>query len=280
MASTEELVEVFEDTAYWYKHDEKLEEAIMESITATQFYGEEDKPEVQGKKFESTVVSVSKYRSLESAMFYQRKFPETRICVHNFASATNPGGGVKKGSRAQEEAICRCSTLYPVLDTRENWRRYYKFHRDRHDARYTDACIYTHGILIIKSDTDVPQRLPENKWTKVDVITCAAPNLRERPSNAMNPNAGAQVHLTDQELMDLHVKRGRHLLAAAAEQGAQIMILGAFGCGAFQNDPKIVAEAYKQVLPEFEGVFREVHFAVYCSPRDTRNYEVFKKVLG
>lgn len=280
MASTEELVEVFEDTAYWYKHDEKLEEAIMESITATQFYGEEDKPEVQGKKFESTVVSVSKYRSLESAMFYQRKYPEARICVHNFASATNPGGGVKKGSRAQEEAICRCTTLYPVLDTRENWRRYYKFHRDRHDARYTDACIYTHGILIIKSDTDVPQRLPEYKWTKVDVITCAAPNLRERPSNAMNPNAGAQVHLTDQELMDLHVKRGRHLLAAAAEQGAQIMILGAFGCGAFQNDPKIVAEAYKQVLPEFEGVFREVHFAVYCSPRDTRNYEVFKKVLG
>ena len=280
MASREDLVEIFVDTAYWYKHDEKLEASIKESITATQFYEEADKPEIPGKRFEDTVVSVSKYRSLESAMFYHRKFPEARICVHNFASATNPGGGVKKGSRAQEEAICRCSTLYPVLDTKENWRRFYKFHQDRHDAKYTDACIYTPDILIIKSDTDAPRRLPEDKWCKVDVITCAAPNLRERPGNAMNPSTGVQVHLSDKELLALHEKRGRHLLAAAAEQKAEIMILGAFGCGAFQNDPKVVAEAYKKVLSDFKGVFREVHFAVYCSPRDTANYDVFKKVLG
>ena len=70
------------------------------------------------------------------------------------------------------------------------------------------------------------------------------------------------------------------MLAAAAEQGAEILILGAFGCGAFQNDPRVVAEAYKKVLAELDGVFREVHFAVYCSPRDQVNYEVFKKVLG
>ena len=98
-----------------------------------------------------------------------------------------------KGSRAQEEAICRCSTLYPVLNTKENWSRFYKFHRDRHDAKYTDTCIYTHDILIIKSDTDIPRRLPEDNWCKVDVITCAAPNLRERPGNAMNPSPGNQV---------------------------------------------------------------------------------------
>ena len=72
----------------------------------------------------------------------------------------------------------------------------------------------------------------------------------------------------------------KYSLAAAAEQKAEIMILGAFGCGAFQNDPKVVAEAYKKVLEEFDGVFREVHFAVYCSPRDTANYDAFKKVLG
>lgn len=280
MASREELIEVFEDTEYWYEHDEKLKEAIKDSITGTKFYEEEETPEVTEKKHESTVVSVSKYRSLESAMFYQRKFPEARICVHNFASATNPGGGVKKGSRAQEEAICRCSILYPVLDTKENWRRFYKFHRDRHDARYTDACIYTPGILVIKSDTDAPRRLAEDKWGRVDVITCAAPNLRERPGNAMNPSTGTQVHLSDKELLALHEKRGRHLLAIAAKQGAEILILGAFGCGAFQNEPRVVAEAYKKVLREFEGVFQEVHFAVYCSPRDMRNYEVFKKVIG
>ena len=280
MASREDLIETFADTESWYKQDEKLKDAILESIAGTKFYEERETPEYQNKRYESTVVSVSKYRSLESAMFYQRKYPEAKICVHNFASATNPGGGVRKGSRAQEEAICRCSTLYPVLDTKENWARYYKFHRDRHDARYTDACIYTPGILVIKSDTDAPRRLTEEKWGKVDVITCAAPNLRERPGNAMNPSTGKQVHLSDKELLALHVKRGSHLLAIAAEQGADILILGAFGCGAFQNDPRVVAEAYKKVLSEFEGVFQEVHFAVYCSPRDMRNYEVFKKVMG
>ena len=112
------------------------------------------------------------------------------------------------------------------------------------------------------------------------MITCAAPNLRERLGNAMNPSSGNQVHLSDKELMAMHEKRGRHMLAAAAEQKAEIMILGAFGCGAFQNEPKVVAEAYKKLLAEFDGVFREVHFVVYCSPRDAANYDIFKKVLG
>ena len=60
MASREDLVEVFEDTENWCKHDEKLETAIMGSITATQFYGENEKPSIPAKKFEQTVLSVSK----------------------------------------------------------------------------------------------------------------------------------------------------------------------------------------------------------------------------
>lgn len=62
----------------------------------------------------------------------------------------------------------------------------------------------------------------------------------------------------------LHKKRAHHLLAIAAANGADIVILGAFGCGAFQNPPPIVAEAYKDVLPVFEGAFREIVFAIYC----------------
>ena len=57
-------------------------------------------------------------------------------------------------------------------------------------------------------------------------------------------------------------------------------MLGAFGCGAFQNKPEIVAQAYKEVMPEFEGYFKIVEFAVYCSPRDESNFVEFKKVLG
>lgn len=56
--------------------------------------------------------------------------------------------------------------------------------------------------------------------------------------------------------------------------------IGAFGCGAFQNDPAVVAKAYKVALEEFPKVFDKIEFAVYCSPRDQRNYEEFYKVLG
>lgn len=56
--------------------------------------------------------------------------------------------------------------------------------------------------------------------------------------------------------------------------------MGAFGCGAFQNNPEVVARAYKVALEEFPKVFDRIEFAVYCSPSDETNYQVFKRVLG
>lgn len=153
-------------------------------------------------------------------------------------------------------------------------------HKDLHDTRYTDACIYTPGIVSIKSDTSLPQAVPESKWFKVDVITCAAPNLRERPYNAMNPGHGTPVKLTPAELLELHIKRGRHILDIAVANGANVVVLGAFGCGAFRNDPNIVARAYREILLSYRRVFDEIVFAVYCSPKDTGNYDTFKRVLN
>ena len=139
MATKEDLIRVFEDTERMYQENGRLKEAVKTSIEGTLFYSEGKTPAIPTPKYEETNVTVTKYRTLETAMFYHRKFPELRIAAHNFASATNPGGGVRKGSHAQEEAICRCSTLLPVLETKENRERFYDFHRERHDTRYTDA---------------------------------------------------------------------------------------------------------------------------------------------
>ena len=152
--------------------------------------------------------------------------------------------------------------------------------RDRHDVTYTDACIYTPDVLIIKTDTDAPERLPEDKMQAVDVITCAAPNLREHPSNAMNPGFGSPIHLSRQDIYSLHTQRARKILSVAALYDIDVLILGAFGCGAFCNPPDVVAAAYRDVLPKFAHALRTVEFAIYCSPRDDSNYQAFRRTLG
>ena len=57
------------------------------------------------------------------------------------------------------------------------------------------------------------------------------------------------------------------------------MVLGALGCGAFQNDPEVVARAFKTALQEFPKVFEQIEFAVYCPPGGSRNYDVFSKTF-
>lgn len=256
-----------------------LRDAVCKSIEGTIFYPAEGRISLSAPKDKKAIISVSKDRSFQAANRLRQKYPDGKIAVHNFASATNPGGGVEHGSSAQEEALCRCSTLFPCLKTQALWQQFYHFHRSRNDVRYTDTCIYTPGIIVIKSDTDFPETLPEKEWNQVDIITCAAPNLRERPYNSMNPGNGIAAKVTDKELLDIHKSRAAKILLTAAANGANLLVLGAFGCGAFCNNPQVVARAYQEVLCEYAGYFDEIVFAVYCSSRDSRNYDVFQRTL-
>ena len=85
--------------------------------------------------------------------------------------------------------------------------------------------------------------------------------------------------MNDVELFGYHVKRAIHMLTVAAAKKADILVLGAFGCGAFHNDPDVVANAYKTALSVFPKVFEHIEFAVYCPPNDSSNYEAFYKHL-
>ena len=280
MINKDELVQIFRDTIEMIDSTPALTEAVRLSKTGTKIYPEDVFPVLPRNYVSRNTVTVTRSRSFEAAMRLRKEFPDERIAVHNFASATTPGGGVERGSSAQEESLCRCSTLFPVLKTNRLYSEYYTFHRDRQDARYTDTCIWSPDILIIKSDTNTPKRLPAEEWCKVDILTCAAPNLRAKPSNYMNPSSGEAVKITDEELLELHQNRARHMLTVAAAQGDTILVLGAFGCGAFRNPPAVVAQAYKKVLSEFEGYFKRVEFAVYCPTERPENYKTFSKVLG
>lgn len=120
--------EIFKDTEQMYRSNKILKEVIKNSIQNQKLILTNDIMEFELPDVREGKVVVSGKRTLEASESYAKQ--GKRVCVLNFASATNPGGGVVHGSSAQEEAICRCSTLYPCLNTREMWNKFYTSHRN------------------------------------------------------------------------------------------------------------------------------------------------------
>lgn len=272
-------IQIFRDTMNLIEDTQSLQTTISNSLSSQCLYLEADSVEVPApmEKICQTVVSTK--RSYDAASFYSRA--GKKVCVLNFASATNPGGGVINGSSAQEECLCRCSTLYPCLNEEKMWQEFYQPHRKAADPLYNDDCIYTPGVYVIKSDISFPERMPESDWYQVDVITCAAPNLRNKPSNMMNPFAGDKPSdISDEDLYKLHTQRIEKIFRIAAVNGAEVLILGAFGCGAFRNPPKVVAKAFYDVQKKYEGYFETIEYAIFCGGHETQNYDAFCKVFG
>ena len=85
--------------------------------------------------------------------------------------------------------------------------------------------------------------------------------------------------MMDKDLLVLHEKRLRRILEVALSEGCDTIILGAFGCGAFQNNPEVVALANRNVIKDYLHAFKNIEFAVYCSPHDERNFKIFERVM-
>ena len=278
MTRREENVETFRDTERMCRACQRLRDAIAFSRSRQRLVlsGDEVVRKKSSTRQPCTVV-VSPKRTFEAAASYARTM---KTCVLNFASATNPGGGVVKGSSAQEESLCRISTLYLNLNVREMWDGFYSPHRTEGNPLHNDDIIYTPRVVVFKSDTDHPTLLPEHDWYDVDVMSCAAPNLREKPSNRMNAYDGNNcVDIAPGDLRRLHERRLARILDVASANGAEAVVLGAFGCGAFRNDPLVVASAAAAVIPRYRTLFKAIEFAVYCRPDDTRNFIAFENRL-
>lgn len=279
MSTQTERIAVFEDTMDWIKNDPVLSASIDVAKKNTTVFYEDDYPDFKTSGKKNTAVTVTGDRSYQAAMRLSKENPGAKIAVMNFANAFHAGGGVTKGSSAQEECLCRTSTLYPLLYRRTLRDSFYKHHCELNTPKASDSLVYTEGVIICKTDEDLPKRMPQEDWVTLDVITIAAPDLRDK-SNQHAPLVNGGTYMNDAELFGYHVKRAIHMLTCAAAKGEDILVLGAFGCGAFQNNPEVVARAYKVALQEFPKVFDKIEFAVYCPPSGSRNYEVFKRVLG
>ncbi|HRE46925.1 MAG TPA: TIGR02452 family protein [Aggregatilineales bacterium] len=174
----------------------------------------------------------------------------TRVGALNFASARNAGGGFLSGAQAQEESLARSSGLYPSL---RRCPDYYAYHRHHAAALYSDRMIYSPACPVFRRDDGT---LLEQPYA-VDFITSPA------------PNAGAIRHNEPESIPAipavLHERAGK-VLALAASQNIPTLVLGAWGCGVFQNDPLMVATTFHHHLTQggaFWGRFAHIRFSIY-----------------
>lgn len=271
-------IAIFQDTLKRINENSILSSSADAAIEDTKIFDCSVCPIISPElKERNQSISVTQHRSFEAASILHKQFPDKKIAVLNFGNAFYAGGGVNQGASAQEESLCRTSTLYHVLNSQRLFRYFYKNNRTRTKFKGQDLIAYTPDIIVFKSDTLFPETLPESEWFKVDIITAAAPDLR-RPMDYQFPTEN-YYPVSDAELFAIHVKRAVHILSVAAFMGADILVLGAFGCGAFKNDPRVVADAYKTVLNRFPKYFSHIEFAVYCG-EDLTNFNVFNEVLG
>lgn len=190
----------------------------------------------------------------------------SRVGVLNFASARNPGGGFLGGSQAQEESLARSSGLYASLRTSTE---YYQYHRGRKTGLYSDRMIYSPSCPVFMDDDGA---LLDEPYL-VDFVTSPA------------PNAGAILnnHPEDAALIpDCFNLRIRKLLALLYERKCDALVLGAWGCGVFRNDPQMVAQLFAHYLGEsgeFYGCFKKVVFSVYDPTKSQHIYQAFEGAL-
>ena len=203
---------------------------------------------------------------------YDSKEQCFRAAVLNFANAYHPGGGVKNGAMAQEECLCRSSNLYNALTLPYLLRNYYKWNSRNTGDMGTDAVIWSPGVTVFKTDDAVPMEMKREDWFQVNVLTCAAPYFDK---NKKHP-------VTMEKLRDVFYHRIRNILEVAIANDTDILVLGAFGCGAFNNPPELVADVCRELLVDkgYFRFFRKIAFAIKKNNSANTNLEAFRAKLN
>ena len=171
------------------------------------------------------------------------------VAALNFASARNPGGGCAKGSQAQEESIARASGLFVCIKDSEM----YTFNRRTKLPMYSDHMIYSPGVPVFRGDDGA---LLSRHY-------CCA--FLTAP--AVNRKVAEQRGKRHAQIDTAMRRRTRRVLGAMAEHGHDTIVLGAWGCGVFRNEPRHVAGIFHDALTgEFQGAFARVVFAIPDKP--------------
>lgn len=266
MVSKEALIECFQDTINQCNNNSKLKMLTDEAKRSTVVYGGNIHIENKILPLPDANVEVVEGTTFDVAKRYAAK--GKKVAVLNFANPHNPGGGVERGAMAQEECLCRSSNLYQCLTLVTANLEYYEYNIKYTDYFFSDRILYSDRITVFKDDSIVPVMLPEEEWFTVSVLTCAAPYM------------GKRTDIDYERLKRVFKGRIRNIFEVALDNNVDTLILGAFGCGAFKNPPRLVAEAFDEVMQEkYKGLFSNIIFAIKKTSLNCPNYNAFKEVF-
>ncbi|MFM9329151.1 TIGR02452 family protein [Paenibacillus mesotrionivorans] len=270
----QETLRIIEDGAYLNQDGARIdlkreiEAAVRDSKLYTPAALQETKRMVAAYKRRSVLpdIEVTDESTLAAAQrLVQVEGVAETVCL-NFASAKNPGGGFMGGSQAQEESLARSSALYPCISQMEEM---YRFNRNLKTCLYSDHMIYSPQVPVFREDHGGLLAAPY----AVSMITAPAVNagvVREREPEHV------------ERIAPVMLGRIRYILSVAAYHGEKVVVLGAFGCGVFRNNPSEVAGWFKQVLVEEDycTLFDRIVFAVLDKSAEQKTLKVFQRVLG
>lgn len=222
-------------------HQVDIRAMLRQARDATVSYPPDEKIGDTAEQHYETSITVANETTLSAARFLiEAGYNPVAL---NFASATTPGGGFLDGARAQEEYLARSSGLYECI--RDN--PMYSFHREHWSPFYSDYAIYSPGVPVFRADSGELLSTPY----PVSIISCAAVKATAVPEEERS------------QIVAVMAARIDRVLAIGATQRHDAIVLGAWGCGAFGNDPTEIAGLFERALNgRFAGVYRQVVFAI------------------
>lgn len=221
-------------------------------------------PEIKGVPVR---IALRNQDTLEAAfvLHQRRKETEKPVLVLNFANPHRPGGGIRAKPGTQEEHLCVKTTLLCSLETEAAWP-FYQTNLDCGTQAQTDAALISPNTMVIRN-SDLTLR--EDPFP-IAVLTVSAP-IASRMEE--------EEHM---QLESILRKRIYGMVHAAMEAGYRRMVLGAWGCGNFGNDPELVARLYHEVLtnPGVSGSFEEITMAVFDHSQEQMQYRCFARYFS
>lgn len=246
----ERTLEQLQRGAYVNRHGTRidLDASMKPALTGTRFHESPVDAVAATQRSTPLSIEVTAESTVEAVIRLSAADPG-HLAILNFASAKNPGGGFLGGAQAQEESLARSSGLYPCLLRQP---AFYERHRQNRCLLYQDLAIFSPGVPFFVDDDGELLDRP----VIASVITCPAPN-----AGALATNDPAELPRVPSTLL----RRAEFVLRLAAAHRVDTLVLGAWGCGVFRNDPALVADTFARLLLNgpYASQFARVVFAIF-----------------